>query len=174
MKVKSKSEVTHSCPTLRDPIDCSPPGSSVHGIFQARVLEWSAVSLDDCKTAACTDVPSDGITPKLPAAMAGSTFTAGTPTGRCLLMCCVVKVSLTCAFKHLRSEQGLTMPFTFQSSLLKSALLMYSPKENSRVSIQEASWGLEFLLLFSSLYPVMLDNYVHGIEERRIRNLANY
>ena len=40
MKVKSESEVTQSCPTLSDPMDCSPPGSSVHGIFQARVLEW--------------------------------------------------------------------------------------------------------------------------------------
>ena len=40
MKVKSESEVTQSCPTLSDPIDCSLPGSSVHGIFQARVLEW--------------------------------------------------------------------------------------------------------------------------------------
>ena len=39
MKVKRVSEVTQSCPTLRDPMDCSPPGSSVHGIFQARVLE---------------------------------------------------------------------------------------------------------------------------------------
>ena len=39
-KVKSKSEVSQSCPTLRDPVDCSPPGSSVHGIFQARVLGW--------------------------------------------------------------------------------------------------------------------------------------
>ena len=40
MKVKSESEVTQSCPTLRDPMDCSLPGSSAHGIFQARVLEW--------------------------------------------------------------------------------------------------------------------------------------
>ena len=39
-KVKSESEVTQSCPTLSDPMDCSLPGSSVHGIFQARVLEW--------------------------------------------------------------------------------------------------------------------------------------
>ena len=44
MKVKSKSEVTQSCPTLRDPMDCSPPGSSAHGIFQARVLEWVAIA----------------------------------------------------------------------------------------------------------------------------------
>ena len=40
MKVKSESEVAQSYPTLCNPIDCSPPGSSVHGIFQARVLEW--------------------------------------------------------------------------------------------------------------------------------------
>ena len=44
MKVKSESEVTQSCPTLRDPMDCSPPGSSIHGIFQARVLEWGAIA----------------------------------------------------------------------------------------------------------------------------------
>ena len=47
MKVKSESEVTQSCPTLSDPIDCSPPGSSVHGIFQARVLEWGAIAFSD-------------------------------------------------------------------------------------------------------------------------------
>ena len=40
MKVKSESEVTQQCPTLRVPMDCSPPGSSVHGICRARVLEW--------------------------------------------------------------------------------------------------------------------------------------
>ena len=44
MKVKSESEVTQSCPTLRDPMDCSPPGSSIHGIFQARALEWGAIT----------------------------------------------------------------------------------------------------------------------------------
>ena len=45
MKVKSESEVAQSCPTLSDPTDCSPPGSSVHGIFQARVLEWGVIAL---------------------------------------------------------------------------------------------------------------------------------
>ena len=45
VKVKSESEVIQSCPTLCDTMDCSPPGSSVHGIFQARVLEWGAPSL---------------------------------------------------------------------------------------------------------------------------------
>ena len=45
MKVKSESEVAESCPTLRDPMDCRLPGSSIHGIFQARVLEWGAIAL---------------------------------------------------------------------------------------------------------------------------------
>ena len=44
MKVKSESEVTELCPTVSDPMDCSTPGSSVHGIFQARVLEWGAIA----------------------------------------------------------------------------------------------------------------------------------
>ena len=43
-KVKSESEVAQSCPTPSDPMDCSPPGSSIHGIFQARVLEWGAIA----------------------------------------------------------------------------------------------------------------------------------
>ena len=45
MKVKSESEVAQSCLTLSHPIDCSLPGSSTHGIFQARVLEWGAIAL---------------------------------------------------------------------------------------------------------------------------------
>ena len=44
MKVKSEREVAQSCPTLSDPMDCSLPGSSVHGIFQAGVLEWGAIA----------------------------------------------------------------------------------------------------------------------------------
>ena len=44
MKVKSESEVAQLCPTLCDPTDCSPLGSSIHGIFQARVLEWGAIT----------------------------------------------------------------------------------------------------------------------------------
>ena len=47
MKVKSESEVAQSCPTLSDPKDCSLPGSSVHGIFQARVLEWGAIAFSE-------------------------------------------------------------------------------------------------------------------------------
>ena len=47
MKVKSQSEVTQSYLTLSDPMDCSLPGSSIHGIFQARVLEWGAIAFSD-------------------------------------------------------------------------------------------------------------------------------
>ena len=47
MKVKSESEVAQSCPTLSDPMDCSPPGSSIQGIFQARVLEWVAIAFSN-------------------------------------------------------------------------------------------------------------------------------
>ena len=47
MKVKSESEVTQSYPTLSDSMDCSLPGSSVHGIFQARVLEWGAIAFSN-------------------------------------------------------------------------------------------------------------------------------
>ena len=47
MKVKSESEIAQSCLTLSDPMDCSLPGSSVHGIFQARVLEWGAIAFSD-------------------------------------------------------------------------------------------------------------------------------
>ena len=47
MKVKSESEVAQSCLTLSDPMDCSPPDSSIHGIFQARVLEWGAIAFSN-------------------------------------------------------------------------------------------------------------------------------
>ena len=47
MKVKSESEVTQSCPTLRDPMDCSLPGSSVQGVFQAPVPEWGAIAFSE-------------------------------------------------------------------------------------------------------------------------------
>ena len=47
MKVKSESEVAQSCPTLRNPMDCSLPGSSIHGIFHARVLKWGAIAFSE-------------------------------------------------------------------------------------------------------------------------------
>ena len=54
MKGKSESEVAQSWPTLCDPMDCSLPGSSIHGIFQARVLEWDTIAFSDNRHAAAT------------------------------------------------------------------------------------------------------------------------
>ena len=50
MKVKSEGKVAQLCPTLSDPMDCSLPGSSVHGIFQARVLEWVAIAFSESES----------------------------------------------------------------------------------------------------------------------------
>ena len=72
-----KSEVTQSCPTLSDPMDCSPPGSSIHGIFQARVLEWGALAFSQwhseplmlthrvMRPYGCLFVPPEVLTPVL-------------------------------------------------------------------------------------------------------------
>ena len=84
MKVKSESEVAQSSPTLSDPMDCSLPGSSIHGIFQARVLEWGAIAFSalekyrkgsvrtkhDCTSP--EDHPDPGIKPRSPALQADS------------------------------------------------------------------------------------------------------
>ena len=61
MKVKSESEVSQLCPTLSDPKDCSPPGSSVHGIFQARVLEWGAIAFSERDLAIKQQLKASGI-----------------------------------------------------------------------------------------------------------------
>ena len=77
MKVKSESEVTQSCLTPSDPIDCSLPGSSFQGIFQARVLEWGAIAFSNFKYSECLFIPflkdmkintivSPTITPSIP------------------------------------------------------------------------------------------------------------
>ena len=55
-KVKSESEAAQSCLTLSNPMDCSPPGSSVHGIFQARVLEWGAIAFSIIRTLVLSNV----------------------------------------------------------------------------------------------------------------------
>ena len=61
MKVKSESEVAQSCLTLSDPMDCSLPGSPIHGIFQARVLEWGAIAFSgsESKEVLTTGLPGN-------------------------------------------------------------------------------------------------------------------
>ena len=56
MVSESESEVAQSCPTLCDPMDCSPPGPSIHGIFQARVLEWLAIAFSILKLPGCNSL----------------------------------------------------------------------------------------------------------------------
>ena len=58
---ESESEAAQSCPTLSDPMDCSPPGSSIHGIFQARVLEWGAIAFSLEVGEAAKKVSSEGV-----------------------------------------------------------------------------------------------------------------
>ena len=58
MKVKTESEVFQLCPTLCDPMDCSLPGPSIHGIFQARVLEWVAIPFSQGRTATAKSLQS--------------------------------------------------------------------------------------------------------------------
>ena len=65
MKVKSESEITQSCPTLSHPMDCSPPGSSVHGIFQARVLEWGAIAFSKSHSHPPNTLDHTALTPAL-------------------------------------------------------------------------------------------------------------
>ena len=61
MKVKSESEVAQLCLTLREPMDYSPPGSSIHGILQARVLEWGAVAFSEISQPQFSNVRAEPI-----------------------------------------------------------------------------------------------------------------
>ena len=65
IKVKSESEVAQSCPTLRDLMDCSLPGSSIHGIFQARVLEWGAIAFSEPEGSSLSILPPQDAPEKL-------------------------------------------------------------------------------------------------------------
>ena len=61
MKMKSESEVALSCLTLRDPMDCNLPGSSVHGIFNARVLECDAIAFSDPQLTSSSEISLIGL-----------------------------------------------------------------------------------------------------------------
>ena len=63
MKEKSESEVAQLCLTLSDPMDCSPPGSSIHGIFQARVLEWGAIAFSEVALVVSNSLHPYGLQP---------------------------------------------------------------------------------------------------------------
>ena len=65
MEVKSESEVAQLCPAPSDPMDCSLPGSSVHGIFQARVLEWGAIAFSKAMANEASEIQIPGFCPNL-------------------------------------------------------------------------------------------------------------
>ena len=73
MKVESESEVAQLCPTLSDPMDCSLPGSSIHGIFQARLLEWGAI---ENSLANAGDIRDVSLIPGLEGSPRGESHTA--------------------------------------------------------------------------------------------------
>ena len=106
MKVKSESEVVQSCPTLFDPMDCSPAGSSIHGIFQARVLEWGAIAFSPGY------IPDPGIEPASPALKAYSLLSV--PPRKPLFM---HKIQFICEMTQVHISL-----VTFSASLLRGPL----------------------------------------------------
>ena len=115
MKVKSETEVAQSCLTLHDPVDCSLPGSSIHGIFQARILEWGAIAFSMQRICCCyvTSVVSDSVRPHRwqPTRLPRPWDSPGKSTGvgcHFLLQCMKVKVKV----KLLSRAQLLVTPRT--------------------------------------------------------------
>ena len=100
MNVKSESEVAQSCPTLRDPMDCSLPGSSVHGIFQARVLQWGAIAFSNPHYYSTTILGS--------AHLLGEFFIICLPTSGCFTTCAP-------PFLHQKQRIILVLDFDFIS-----------------------------------------------------------
>ena len=95
MKVKSEREVAQSCPTPSDPMDCSPPGSSIHGIFQARVLEWGAIAFSVNGHYGGLNVHKEPTNGKRPTAL--KPFRALSPGARWLAGLLEVSTSITCS-----------------------------------------------------------------------------
>ena len=96
MKVKRESEVAQSCPTLSDPMDCSLLGSSIHGIFQARVLEWGAIAFSKGKSWALSKAKKGLCCPQFEECISQSSMGLFYFIFLVLLRCCVGK-----CFKYL-------------------------------------------------------------------------
>ena len=99
--MKSESEVTQSCPTLRDPMDCSLPGSSAHGIFQARVLEWGATAFSKLL-------------------LSNPLFNA------CALLCLLAQFCLTLSDVMDYSPSGSSVHGIFQARVLERGTIVFS------------------------------------------------
>ena len=112
MKVKSESEVGQSCLTLRDPMDCSLPGSSIHGIFQARALEWGAIAFS---VALCETV----LNPELPKSWDKATYHLSC-RGR-LIFCVIMLVKWCLKFSKSGFSNMWTMNFQMFKLVLEKA-----------------------------------------------------
>ena len=114
MKVKSEREVAQSCPTPRDAMDCSLPGSSVHGIFQARVLEWRAVAFSVMYSAYKLNKQGDSIQPwRIPFSI----------WNQSVVPCPVLTVASWPAYRFLKRQirwSGISISFRIFHSLLWS------------------------------------------------------
>ena len=109
MKVKSESEIVQSCPPLSDPMDCNPLGSSIHGIFQARVLEWVAISFSRGSSQ-----PRDGTQVSC---IAGRFFTSVTREAQCLNRA-LKKIHLPCQLPALTPSPPRCSPSPHSSPVL--------------------------------------------------------
>ena len=123
MKVKSESEVVQSSPTLSDPMDCSLTGSSVHGIFQARVLEWGAIAFS---VKALQEIVNDkeNVVSGLQSLQIGGASTVHiTATRQCVSAVCLVPQSCPTVCDPLDcSPPGSSVHGVFQARILESGI----------------------------------------------------
>ena len=141
--MESESEVTQSCLTRLDPMDCSPPGSSVHGIFQARVLEWGAIAFSDLNIVkAIYDKPIANIIlngEKLKALTLRSGTRQGCPLSP-LLFNIILEV-LSTAIREEKEIKGIQIGKEVKLSLFADDMILYieNPKDNIRKILELVS-----------------------------------
>ena len=143
MKVKSESEVAQSCPTLHDPMDYSLPGSSVHGIFQARVLEWGAIAFSESLVSQFYfihwHVPDDGKT---------GFFSKPFYRIKCLYNVCLSRIIF-----ERQSESQWRWKFRWGLQSLR-----YSQStQNSEMSFSFVNVGPDFSILYEQLTALAID-----------------
>ena len=138
MKVKSESEVAQSCPTLSDPMDCSTPGSSVHGIFQARVLEWGAIAFSSLNLLDLKPL-------KFEALLEAYLSFLSCPSPKCILKHLSISTATTfsCLCDCKSQKPGLPVLFFIHFNSLSTKRL-----ETSFYSINQITWTPDYTSLW--------------------------